>query len=113
MEKTSTKLSVIVITTAAIIAAATTTSLSAAIPAFAKINCNEDETICSGGSSLKAQGIDIPGGGGGHSDRSAGQASVSGGFGQNGGGSVGGTGVHQLCDPGCNPPAGGSGLHPK
>ena len=49
--------SVIVITTAATIAAATiTTSIGAARPAFAKENCNEDNTVCSGGEGNKLNG---------------------------------------------------------
>jgi hypothetical protein len=51
-----TKLLVIAITTAAIVAAATITSIGAASPAFAKRNCNEDNTICSGGSGCGATG---------------------------------------------------------
>ena len=65
MKKTSTKLLAISITTAAIIAAVTTTSLSAATPAFAKLNCNEDNSICSGGAGSKPSGFGSPGGGGG------------------------------------------------
>ena len=46
--------SVIVITATAIIAATTiTTSIGAARPAFAKVNCNEDFSICSGGQITK------------------------------------------------------------
>jgi hypothetical protein len=55
MDKTSTKL-LIMITTAAIIAMATTTSLSAATPAFARLNCNADVTICSGGGNAQTIG---------------------------------------------------------
>ena len=121
MRKTSTKLLVIVITTAAIIAAATTTSLSAATPAFAKLNCNEDNTICSGGSGCGRAGCtggtsptDVPGGGGGRSVLSeSGQVITNnGGFGQNVGSSVGGSGFRLACDPVCTS-VGGSGLHPK
>jgi hypothetical protein len=47
----------IVITIAAIITAATTiTSLSAATPAFAKRNCNADQTVCTGGSGCGTAG---------------------------------------------------------
>ena len=76
-QQTNTKLLVIAITTAVFIAAVTTTSLSAATPAFAKINCNEDNSICSGGESNKAVGSDAPGGAGGHRD----EDSTQGGFG--------------------------------
>jgi hypothetical protein len=121
MQKT--KFLVIAITTAAIIAAVTTTiSFSAASPAFAKINCDETETLCSGGSSLRARGIDIPGGGGGHSttDFAAGELIMSGGAGGNGGNGgveVGGGGGHITCDlsAGCaiSTFVGGSGTHFK
>jgi hypothetical protein len=59
---------------------------SAATPAFAKENCNETQTVCSGGSSFRARGIDIPGGSGGHSttDFAAGELIMSGGAGGNG-----------------------------
>jgi lactam utilization protein B len=56
IQKTSTKLLVIVITAAAIVTMATTTSLSAATPAFARRNCNEDNTICSGDSGCGVAG---------------------------------------------------------
>jgi hypothetical protein len=56
MRKASTKLLVIVITTAAIIAMAATTGLSAATPAFAKKNCNEEFTVCTGGSGCGRNG---------------------------------------------------------
>jgi hypothetical protein len=116
MQKT--KLLVIAITTAAIIAAVTTTSLSAATPAFAKRNCNEDGTICSGGSGCGVTGCtggtsssDIPGGGGGHGTTGAPEQTFSGGGGQNDGTFVGGTGRHTTCDAfGCQT-VGGSGFH--
>jgi hypothetical protein len=74
MDKTSTKL-LIMITTAALIAAATTTTISAATPAFAKVNCKPANTpgtqICAGGSGCDFTGClggtspsDSPGGGG-------------------------------------------------
>jgi hypothetical protein len=104
-----TKLLVIVIT-GAIIAAA---SLSAATPAFAKVNCNEDQSICSGGQSNFQLGVNIPGGGGSRTINIPGFSSFSGGAGE-GGTLVGGLGVHFTCDDTtCTPPVGGSGLHPK
>jgi hypothetical protein len=123
MKKTSTKLLVIVITTVAIAAMATTTSLSAATPAFAKRNCNEDNTICSGGSGCGTAGCqggtspsDVPGGGGGRAIQSEPPdqqvITNNGGFGQNVGTSVGGIGFRLACDPVCTQ-VGGSGLHPK
>ena len=121
MQKT--KFSLIVITTTAIIAAATTTSLSAATPAFAKRNCNEDNTICTGGSGCGTAGCqggtspsDVPGGGGGRAILSESKNVITnnGGFGQNLGTSVGGGGFRLACDPICPPdPVGGSGLHVK
>jgi hypothetical protein len=72
MQKTSTKFLAVAVTTAAIVTMATTTSLSAATPAFAKRNCNETLTLCSGGSGCGTAGCqggtspsDLPGGGGG------------------------------------------------
>jgi hypothetical protein len=73
MRKISTKLLALVIITAAIITAATTISLSAASPAFAKIDAHCKETgtftVCSGGESIKncttCEGRSDPGGGGG------------------------------------------------
>ena len=88
MEKTSTKLFVIVITTAAIIAMATTTSLSAATPAFAKANCTDNPdgtTVCIGGGSNKKSGVDVPGGGGGRFEFNLGTGEIT-----TSGGSVGG-----------------------
>jgi hypothetical protein len=130
MGKISTKLLALVITTAAIITAATTTSLSAATPAFAKVNCKPANTpgteICAGGSGCGFTGCsagtspsDSPGGGGSRQviegegqDRTA--VTFSGGGGGNielpfgvevgGGGShneVGGSGQH-LKGPGGN-----------
>jgi hypothetical protein len=104
MQKT--KFLVIAITTAAIIAAVTTTSLSAATPAFAKVNCNEDNSICSGGlSNKKCDGcVDAPGGGGGRvvSEESGEFASMGGSGGQishpGNPTDVGGGGGHLACD---------------
>jgi hypothetical protein len=124
-QTTSTKLLVIAITTAAIIAAVTTTSLSAATPAFAKRNCNEDSTICSGGSGCDVAGCqadtrpsDVPGGGGGRAVLSESKQVITnnGGFGQNVGSSVGGTGFRLACDGSDCTLVGtpvGRGLHPK
>jgi hypothetical protein len=118
-----TKLLVIAITTAAIIAAVTTTSLSAATPAFAKRNCNEDNTLCSGGSGCGTAGCtggtspsDIPGGGGGRALLSESKQVITnnGGFGQNVGSSVGGAGGRLACDPICQTSGNGViGLHAK
>jgi hypothetical protein len=116
-----TKLLVITITTAAIIAAVTTT-VSAATPAFAKVNCNEDNSVCTGGQSLKkCDGcIDAPGGAGGRNvQEESGAGTNSGGFGgqipQPGGDTlVGGGGGHVICDAvSCSDPVGGSGFHEK
>ena len=101
MEKT--KLLVIVITTAAIITAATTTSLSAATPAFARQNCNEAVSVCSGGSGWQGgnTGIIVPGGGGGHLVVGQDGSSINqGGSGFNGflGDQVGGGGGRESCD---------------
>jgi hypothetical protein len=123
MQKTSTKLLVIVmmVTTAAIIVAVTTTSLSAATPAFAKINCKERGTftICSGGESIKncttCEGRTDPGGGGGRTvtDESGFAVGFSGGGGHNfelGSGQilVGGGGGHFAPE---GPEVGGRGEH--
>jgi hypothetical protein len=119
MEKTSTKLLVIVIATAAIIAMATTTSISAATPAFAKINERCDASSCTfvGGTSNKKEDIDTPGGHGGRAVLSeSGQVITNnGGFGQNLGTSVGGSGFRLACDPICTQVGTpeGRGLHPK
>jgi hypothetical protein len=125
-KQTSTKFLVIVITATAILAAVTiTTSLGAARPAFAKRNCNEDSTICSGGSGCGAAGCqadtrpsDVPGGGGGRFVLSeSGQVITNnGGLGQNVGSSVGGFGFRLACDPssGCQVSGNGvTGLHTK
>jgi hypothetical protein len=124
MQKTTSTKLLVVITATAIIAAATTTSLSAASPAFAKRNCNEDNTICSGGSGCGTAGCqggtspsDVAGGGGGRAVLSeSGQVITNnGGFGQNVGTSVGGIGFRLTCDPACTlvgTPE-GRGLHPK
>jgi hypothetical protein len=131
MDKTSTKL-LIMITTAAIITMATTTSLSAAIPAFAKVNCKPANTpgtqICAGGSGCGFTGCSAgsspsnsPGGGGSRQviegegeDRTA--VTFSGGGGGNielpFGTEVGGRGGHFDEDSG-RPPVGGSGQHLK
>jgi hypothetical protein len=114
MEKT--KLLVIVITTAAIITAATTTSLSAATPAFAKVQCNEGFTICTGGSGCGivltcTDPSAVPGGGGGRQESGV---AASGGSGGNSDTVVGGLGFH--CTPGITGSCVGSGpngLHPK
>ena len=117
-----TKLLVIVITTAAIITAATTTtSLSAATPAFAKVNCKERGTftVCSGGESIKncttCEGRTDPGGGGGRTvtDQSGVAVGFSGGGGHNlelGSGQtlVGGGGGHFASE---GPEVGGRGEH--
>jgi hypothetical protein len=111
-----TKLLVIAMTATVIIAAATITSLSAATPAFAKINCDVDS--CIGGTSLKQAGVDAAGGHGGREitdleDPST--TSVSGG----GGGEfefdvIGGAGSHFACKSGdCTDRLGGQGLHVK
>ena len=125
MEKIRTKLLVIVITTAAIVAAAKTTSLSAATPAFAKRNCNTDQTVCTGGSGCGTAGCqggtspsDVPGGGGGRAILSESKEVITnnGGFGQNDGDSVGGKGFRLECDPICTKEVGtpyDRGLHPK
>jgi hypothetical protein len=108
MRKTNTKLLAIAITTAAIIAAVTT--VSAASPAFAKRNCNEDNSLCSGDSGCGATGCtggtsptDVPGGGGGRALLSESNQVITnnGGFGQNVGSSVGGFGFRLACDPIC------------
>jgi hypothetical protein len=114
MEKT--KLLVIVITTAAIITAATTTSLSAATPAFAKVNCGT--TVCSGGSGCGfaecTNPTDLPGGGGRHTTLESTGTSFSGGVGGQVGTLVGGGGFHRTCDAlGCSVPVGGEGQHEK
>jgi hypothetical protein len=123
MRNTSTKLLVIAITTAAIIAAVV--SISAATPAFAKINCNETQTVCSGGSGCgPGSGCppgtspnEVPGGGGSRiiSEVPFGPVvSSSGGTGGNTGEFVGGVGRHFTCDTsGVCSFAGGSGQHFK
>jgi hypothetical protein len=124
VQKTSTELLTVVITITAIITMATTTSLSAASPAFAKKNCNEDNTICSGGSGCDPAGCqggtspsDLPGGGGGRTIQSEppdqNVITNNGGRGLNDGDSVGGFGFRLECDAECNKQVGGSGLHPK
>jgi len=117
---------VIVITTAAIMAAAATTSLGAAKPAFAKVNCNEDITICTGSANAQTQQTCkfqtiCRGGSGGQSTLVPGseQTISGGGGGQSGpfseGTLVGGSGEHRTCvfSPlRCNT-VGGSGQHIK
>jgi hypothetical protein len=121
------------ITTAAIIAAATTTTISAATPAFAKVdNCKPAITpgteICAGGSGCGFTGCsagtspsDLPGGGGSRQvfegegeDRTS--VAFSGGRGGNielpFGDEVGGTGGQSFEDS-ARPPVGGSGQHLK
>ena len=115
-QQTGTKLLIIALTTVAIIAAVTTISISAARPAFAKLNCNEDISICSGGQSNKQAGLDALGGGGGRnlafsfsSGGSGGQLPTTG-----GGTLVGGSGHQTSCDPfpACTT-VGGTGRHLK
>jgi hypothetical protein len=130
MDKTSTKL-LIMITTAAIIAASTTTTISAATPAFAKVNCKPAITpgaeICAGGTSIKKECLSsssecqiFPGGGGSRQviegegeDRTT--VTFSGGGGHNielgFGLEVGGGGGH--FDDSGRPSVGGSGQHIK
>ena len=112
MRKTYTQLLVMIVTTTAIIAAATTASLSSATPAFAKVNCNETETVCSGGSSIENAGGDprFNGGFGGRTVE-AGTEVVSGGGGFNfkEGGAVGGHGSRTICDGADCTHVGGSG----
>jgi hypothetical protein len=104
MQKT--RLSVIEITTAVIIVVVTTVSLSAATPAFAKVNCT-------GGASFS----DRHGGFGGRhifDELVGGEAFTSGGFGSNTGDFVGGAGQHKTCNPSSCPDAvGGLGQHIK
>ena len=117
-----TKLLVILVTTAAIAAAATATSLSAATPAFAAVNCNPDQTVCSGGGKAQTQGETCTGltichgGTGGRSTFSPdGGSTFTGGAGINGGDIVtGGIGGSFVCDEatGCTQIAGGSGQRP-
>jgi hypothetical protein len=59
-KQTSTNFLVIAITAGAIIAAATT-SLSAATPAFAKLNCTvtSSGSVCTGGQSDKSDGFTL------------------------------------------------------
>jgi hypothetical protein len=104
-KQTGPKLLVIVITTAAIIAVTTTISISAAIPAFAKVNCKGSSSsilACSGGASAKKAGTDVPGGfGEGIVSDQGFLVSSSGGLGQHSGegGIDGGFGRHSDCDP--------------
>ena len=115
MQKT--KLLVIAITTAAIITVATTTSLSAATPAFARVNCNEDNSTCSGGESLKKGGDDTPSVHGIHGVTESEQFTISGGGGSNSlfPGFVGGGGGRTTCSfitSTCTD-LGGQGFHEK
>jgi hypothetical protein len=66
------------------------------------INCNEGGTICSGGSSNKEEGANIPGGHGGHEVIDEEGAVSSGGSGGNfgEGGNVGGQGGQITCETG-------------
>jgi hypothetical protein len=124
MRKTSTKLLVIAITTAAIIEMATTTSLSVPTPAFAKLNCNADVTVCSGGGNAQTIGTlcgTLPickGGTGGRTmlDTTTNEVTHSGGGGLNGGISAGGFGDHSVCDfvnpDDCSVNVGGVGQRP-
>jgi hypothetical protein len=118
MRKTSTNLLVITITTAAIVTMATTTSLSAATPAFAKLNCTPIPTggqTCSGGLSNEAIGIDGTGGFGRHTiqDFTAQVNINSGGSGLNDGTTVGGGGGREACVIGGCTNVGGLGQHLK
>jgi hypothetical protein len=103
----------------AVLSTTTTISLGVATPAFAAVNCNDDETVCSGGSSFKSRGLDASGGSGGRqvTDLVTGVCeSCSGGTGQNANGAVGGIGSHLTCTVGlgCNNPVpGGEGIHIK
>jgi hypothetical protein len=98
----------------AIIAAVTTVSISAATPAFAKLNCTDTptSTTCSGGSSLKAS-LGIPGGQGLHTtiDVTTSEQSTSGGSAVNTGTVVGGAGAH--FDSSKDLAVGGFGVHDK
>ena len=120
MQKT--KLLVIAITTVAIITAATT-SLSAASPVFAKLNCDSENNLCTGGESDKSAGFGTPGGAGGRVETFP-EGGVSTQTGGHGGQSpipntdetgVGGAGGRVTCvSPGdCDFGSGGSGLHVK
>jgi hypothetical protein len=80
---------------------------------FGQVGTN---STCSGGTSRKAEGSDVPGGRGGHftADTSTGELTRSGGGGVNNDVTVGGGGSHIVCDPsGCSQFVGGSGAHPK
>jgi hypothetical protein len=123
-KQTSAKLLVIIITTAAIIAAVTTTSLSAATPAFAKINCDPTTSTCSGGGN--AQTLESTcstlllchGGLGGRTtlDPATNEVIHSGGGGLKTGTVAGGAGDHSACDVNspdiCSVNVGGSGQRP-
>jgi outer membrane lipoprotein SlyB len=117
MQKTNIRLLVIVIITAAIIAG-TTTSLSAATSAFAMRNCNEEGTICTGGSgcgrtaTICTSPSDIPGGGGGRETGGLEGSSLSGGSGFNADTAVGGFGLH-IFDNGVTVGSDFRGVHPK
>jgi hypothetical protein len=125
-KQTGSKLLVIAITTAAIIAAVITTiSISAAIPAFAKLNCSETATgaVCNGGGSVQSFGCGSTnpchGGGGGRTTISGDEITNSGGggiqFGGEGPSVVGGIGDHSVCDVNspntCSVDVGGHGRH--
>jgi hypothetical protein len=122
-KQTSTKLLVIAITAVAILAAITTISITGATTAFAAVNCNPDNTVCSGGNSHQTEpgGINGPegsvGGCGGHTSEYDGGSSATAGCGTLSGGFVGGEATHRTC---VGPPdpdeqtctgVGGSGLH--
>ena len=98
--------------------------LGGAKQAFADVNCNPDNTVCSGGGSLQSGpgGVNDQsvGGGGGHTTVSDGIITSSGGSGVLSAGIypavpfVGGAGGHSTCDAagetGCDI-VGGGGLH--
>jgi hypothetical protein len=100
--------------------------MSAANPAFAKVNCNETVTVCSGGvkagglnSAFECGALTICNGGNGHrTTLLGGELTNSGGGGQFDDGTtlVGGGGGHSVCGvapPTCSADVGGSGQHDK
>jgi hypothetical protein len=106
---------VIALTTAAIIAAVTTVSISAATPAFAKLNCNENFSICTGGAGGIASGSSSPGGFGGRVSNveSTSSGGAGGQFEGTGGTLVGGGGSHSDCGTFPCQFGGGGGQHLK
>jgi hypothetical protein len=122
IKQSGSKLLVIAITTAAVIAAATTTvSISAATPAFAKLNCSETATgvACSGGGSIPSFGCGSStpchGGTGGRTTISGDEITNSGGGGLQLDAVVGGVGDHSVCDVNspnnCSVDVGGNARH--